>query len=162
MVACGRSSGRWRWRGGRGGRRFRFRLKGLGELYCHGGEYMKNLGILGIVVATTVTAVFPLGNRLSAKPNAAVEAATNQEVAKSTVPSKERAESSEQDLSALLEEKAELHPEPLEHMLVAAPVGVGWDGQGRLAGGALARRQHSSNSNTAERVLVPGERPGLI
>jgi hypothetical protein len=125
-------------------------------------EYMKNLGILGIVVATTVTAVFPLGNRLSAKPNAAVEAATNQEVAKSTVPSKERDESSEQDLSALPEEKAELHPEPLEHMLVAAPVGVGWDGQRRLAGGALARRQHSSNSNTAERVPVPGERPGLI
>jgi hypothetical protein len=68
---------------------------------------MKNLGILGIVVATTVTAVFPLGNRLSAKPNATAEAATNQEVAKSTVPSRERDESSEQDLSALPEDKAD-------------------------------------------------------
>jgi hypothetical protein len=68
---------------------------------------MKNLGILGIVVATTVTAVFPLGNRLSAKPNSAAEAATNQEVAKSTVPSRERDESSEQDLSALPEDKAD-------------------------------------------------------
>jgi hypothetical protein len=35
---------------------------------------MKVLQIGGIIVATTITAVFPIGKNLSAKANAAVEA----------------------------------------------------------------------------------------
>ena len=65
---------------------------------------MKILVIGGIVVATAATAVFPLGNNLSAKPSASVEAEINQEGAKNPVPSDERAESSEHDLSAVPEE----------------------------------------------------------
>ena len=53
---------------------------------------MKILVIGGIVVATAATAVFPLGNNLSAKPSASVEAEINQEGAKNPVPSDERAE----------------------------------------------------------------------
>ena len=65
---------------------------------------MKILVIGGIVVAIAATAVFPLGNNLSAKPSASVEAEINQEGAKNPVPSDERAESSEHDLSAVPEE----------------------------------------------------------
>ena len=53
---------------------------------------MKILVIGGIVVATAATAAFPLGNNLSAKPSASVEAEINQEGAKNPVPSDERAE----------------------------------------------------------------------
>ena len=66
---------------------------------------MKILVIGGIVVAIAATAVFPLGNNLSAKPSASVEAEINQEGAKNPVPSDERAESSEHDLSAVPEEE---------------------------------------------------------
>jgi hypothetical protein len=67
---------------------------------------MKILQIGSIIVATTITAVFPIGKNLSAKPNAAVEAETNSETPSSIALSAERGDSSEYELTALPEEAA--------------------------------------------------------
>jgi hypothetical protein len=68
---------------------------------------MKILQIGGIIAATTITAIFPLGNNPSAKPNAAIEAEMNPEWQSSFVPSAEPVESSQHDASALPEENAD-------------------------------------------------------
>jgi hypothetical protein len=73
----------------------------------NGGEQMKVLQIGSIIVATTITAVFPIGKNLSAKPNAAIEAETNSEAPSSFALSAEPGDSSAYVLTALPEEEAD-------------------------------------------------------
>ena len=67
---------------------------------------MKILQIAGIIAATTITAAFPFGNNLSAKPNAVSEAEMNLERQGSFVPSAESGECSQHDVTALPKENA--------------------------------------------------------
>jgi hypothetical protein len=65
---------------------------------------MKVLQIGGIIVATTITAVFPIGKNLSAKANAAVEAEINSEAPSSLALSAGPGDSSAYGLTSLPEE----------------------------------------------------------
>ena len=71
-----------------------------------GGEQMKILQIGGFIAATTITAAFPYGNNLSAKPNAVIEAEMNPEWQRSFVPSAEPGECSQRDVMAVPKKNA--------------------------------------------------------
>jgi hypothetical protein len=68
---------------------------------------MKILQIGGIIAATIITTVFPLGKNPIAKPNAAIAAEMNPEWQRSFVPSAEPVQSSQHDVSALPQENAD-------------------------------------------------------
>jgi hypothetical protein len=72
-----------------------------------GGEQMKILQIGGIIAATTITAVFPLGKNPSAKPNAAIEAEMKPQRQESFVPSATPGKHSQHDVSAFPEQKTD-------------------------------------------------------